>query len=177
MSPQRIHRTRTKGSRLPENTVCVTRGTKWGNPFLVFGSFTKADAVRKYEAGLFAGHLLVTVDDVRRELAGKNLACWCTPGTPCHAEVLLRIANPPEPLAIDLLLTEDERQPVTPEVHQSTRETLAQPVRVCDDFDDDFDDLLLVDPFNGDPPSRRKDSELNRVLSILDELASERGNG
>lgn len=175
MNPQRIHRTRTKGSRLPENTVCVTRGTKWGNPFLVFGSFTKADAVRKYEAGLFAGHLLVTVDDVRRELAGKHLACWCTPGTPCHAEVLLRIANPPEPLAIDLLLTEDERQPVTPEVHQSTRETLAQPVRACDDFDDDFDDLLVVDPYERHAPSRRSDREVADVLAILDSLETKGG--
>ena len=27
------------------------------------------------------------------ELKGKNLACWCKPGTPCHADVLLRMAN------------------------------------------------------------------------------------
>lgn len=27
------------------------------------------------------------------ELRGKNLACWCKPGTPCHADVLLRLAN------------------------------------------------------------------------------------
>ena len=41
----------------------------------------------------------------------------------------------------------------------------------------EIEEALLCDPFNGDPPSRRKDSELNRVLSILDELACERGNG
>lgn len=28
-----------------------------------------------------------------RELSGKNLACWCKPGEPCHADVLLEIAN------------------------------------------------------------------------------------
>lgn len=27
------------------------------------------------------------------ELCGKNLACWCKPGTPCHADVLLDLAN------------------------------------------------------------------------------------
>lgn len=27
------------------------------------------------------------------ELKGKNLACWCAPGAPCHADVLLDIAN------------------------------------------------------------------------------------
>ena len=37
----------------------------------------------------------VTVDGVDRlpELRGKNLACWCKPGSPCHADVLLEIAN------------------------------------------------------------------------------------
>lgn len=35
----------------------------------------------------------VTVEDVRRELAGKDLACWCKPGHPCHADVLLEVAN------------------------------------------------------------------------------------
>lgn len=31
----------------------------------------------------------------KAELAGKNLACWCSlePGTPCHADVLLELAN------------------------------------------------------------------------------------
>ena len=35
----------------------------------------------------------VTVEDVRRELAGRDLACWCPPDQPCHADVLLEIAN------------------------------------------------------------------------------------
>lgn len=29
----------------------------------------------------------------RAELAGKNLACWCKVGVPCHADVLLELAN------------------------------------------------------------------------------------
>jgi hypothetical protein len=37
------------------------------------------------------------------------------------------------------------------------------------------DDLINVDPFNGDPPSKRSDKELARTLAILDSL--ERGNG
>ncbi len=32
------------------------------------------------------------VDEIRAELAGKDLACWCKLGTPCHADVLLKIA-------------------------------------------------------------------------------------
>lgn len=35
----------------------------------------------------------LTVDDVRRELAGQNLACWCRLDQPCHADVLLEVAN------------------------------------------------------------------------------------
>jgi hypothetical protein len=34
----------------------------------------------------------VTVADVRRELAGRDLACWCSWGRPCHADVLLKVA-------------------------------------------------------------------------------------
>jgi hypothetical protein len=37
--------------------------------------------------------LKVTVDDVRRDLAGLSLGCWCKPGDPCHADVLLAAAN------------------------------------------------------------------------------------
>lgn len=29
------------------------------------------------------------------ELRGKNLACWCRSGEPCHADVLLELANRP----------------------------------------------------------------------------------
>ena len=31
--------------------------------------------------------------DVKSQLRGKNLACWCKPGACCHADVLLEIAN------------------------------------------------------------------------------------
>lgn len=34
-------------------------------------------------------------DDIRKALRGRNLACWCKIGAPCHAEVLLEIANRP----------------------------------------------------------------------------------
>lgn len=35
----------------------------------------------------------VTVDDVRRELRGKNLACTCPLNVSCHADILLAVAN------------------------------------------------------------------------------------
>jgi len=46
-------------------------------------------------------HLMADRDwilDHLRELRGKNLACWCKAGTPCHADILLRLANVPHHL-------------------------------------------------------------------------------
>lgn len=42
--------------------------------------------------------ITLTVADVQRELAGRNLACWCRAEDPCHADVLLEIANTPTEL-------------------------------------------------------------------------------
>ncbi|HZL05925.1 MAG TPA: DUF4326 domain-containing protein, partial [Coriobacteriia bacterium] len=36
------------------------------------------------------------LEDVRAALAGRDLACWCPLTDPCHADVLLEIANAPE---------------------------------------------------------------------------------
>lgn len=41
-------------------------------------------------------HLTVTPEMIRAELAGKVLACWCKDSDPCHADVLLAIANSEE---------------------------------------------------------------------------------
>ena len=43
-----------------------------------------------------------------------------------------------------------------------------------DEIDRDLDEMIQVDPYNGDSPSKRKDSELTRVLAILDSLEEER---
>ena len=46
-----------------------------------------------YRRDLIARSLPFTIDDVRRELKGKDLVCWCKPGAPCHADVLLAVTN------------------------------------------------------------------------------------
>lgn len=87
---------------MPENTVYVGRPTKYGNPFKVDdyenGQRLPRErlqqlAVDDYRRRLAQGQLPYTPADIRRELAGKDLACWCREGTPCHADVLLEIAN------------------------------------------------------------------------------------
>lgn len=45
-----------------------------------------------------------------------------------------------------------------------------------DEIDRELDEMIEVDPFNGDPPNKRSDKELDRLLSILDSI-DERGNG
>jgi len=104
--PERIQLRRTKGWRLPPNTVVVSRPSKWGNPFAVgddlFGNpewhhvRDRADAVRLFRS---VGQGAALEDDALAELRGKDLACWCPledengNRVPCHADVLLEWAN------------------------------------------------------------------------------------
>jgi hypothetical protein len=89
--PTRFQRSRRKGARLATSVIVVTRPTKWGNPHpLALG---RAEAVSRYRADLVAGRLTFTVDDVKRELRGRDLACYCPLDEPCHADVLLALAN------------------------------------------------------------------------------------
>jgi len=93
--PERIQLRRQKGWRKPEHAVVVSRPTRWGNPHRAPEPTPDAHraAVAAFRADLLAGRLPYDVDDVRRALAGADLACWCCAELPCHAEVLLEIAN------------------------------------------------------------------------------------
>jgi hypothetical protein len=69
----------------------VGRPTKWGNPFEIGRDGSRADVIRKYERWLVRQpHLMNALPELR----GKVLGCWCSP-LPCHAEVLIRLANAP----------------------------------------------------------------------------------
>lgn len=137
--PIRIQRRRTKGWKMPPNTVSVTRPGKWGNPFdfrksdccwLALSYGCRGDAAGRQEASVRAfrewiappgkGRKTVrvergvrmgtdtnsvqigprfivgpppTCEEIKAELRGKNLACFCPIGSPCHADVLLEVAN------------------------------------------------------------------------------------
>jgi hypothetical protein len=103
--PHRIQLRRTKGWRLPPNTVKVARPSTWGNPCRV-GSIdpltgenvaNAAHAVRLFRKRFFESadkHWNATMRRfARAELRGMNLACWCPLDQPCHADVLLEVAN------------------------------------------------------------------------------------
>lgn len=103
VKPKRIQRQRTRGWTMPAGAVYVGRPTKWGNPFKVSNGdcnhpdcgprshpvITRQMAVDSYRRWLSAG---VVVEAVR-ELRGKDLCCWCPLSSPCHADILLEIAN------------------------------------------------------------------------------------
>ena len=106
--PHRVQLKRTKGWRMPEDTVKVDRATKWGNPFVVGERYPviDEDGTLVRPAGqteplspaaaveLFRDQMdrFPEFDDLT-ELRGKNLACWCPLDQPCHADVLLELAN------------------------------------------------------------------------------------
>lgn len=117
LSPKRIQRRRTRGWRMPSGAVYVGRPSAWGNPFEVVPASGRRGGPLDMWGVIFAGQLLVrwdtralaaaeAVDRFRQwipprwaenaqyELAGRDLACWCPLDQPCHADVLLELANP-----------------------------------------------------------------------------------
>ena len=102
--PHRVQLSRRNGWRLPPNTVVVARPTKWGNPWKVGAEyivaqeggdrtarFTATECVSRYKLWLARNPHIVA--RARNDLRGKNLACWCKLDAPCHADVLLKLAN------------------------------------------------------------------------------------
>ena len=101
-SPHRVQLSRKAGAKLPPNTVVVSRPSKWGNPFKVTPERSQILAVGAFQTWLTVDGVTAGIADRKqwmldnlKELRGKNLACWCKPGTACHADVLLRLANDP----------------------------------------------------------------------------------
>ncbi|MHB8303632.1 MAG: DUF4326 domain-containing protein [Acidobacteriaceae bacterium] len=106
--PVRIQRKRTKGWMWPVGAVYVGRPTKWGNPFTIMehGRYV----ISNYRLRMLNLHLIDPT--AFEELRGKDLACWCGlcgkhkdgkplhevcgECSPCHADVLLEIANQDE---------------------------------------------------------------------------------
>src|SRR6476620_5167952 len=115
--PQRLQLSRHAGFNLQAASLDlnglpaqrVTRPAPWGNPFTIEDTATRykldRHAAQTKAVELCGQWLRGTLDKklspgeppnreaIRRELKGHNLACWCKPGTPCHSEVLIEIAN------------------------------------------------------------------------------------
>jgi len=121
-APKRIHLRRTKGWRKPEGAIVVARPSKWGNPFVVANPMYLDDSLALYRnlvrgvwspqilnerqwSDAYCGRIYLAhiewsermgdhpTSMIRAHLAGRDLACWCPLDQPCHADVLLEIAN------------------------------------------------------------------------------------
>ncbi len=76
---------------MPENAVYVGRPTRWGNPFPIGMLESPELATQAYRD--YIKTFPQIADAARRDLRGKDLACWCKEGAPCHADILLEVAN------------------------------------------------------------------------------------
>lgn len=119
--PQRVQLSRRKGWRKPEGTIVVARPGYWGNPFAIGRTprehrerdpglsdagrldrfdddhpLTRPEAIDSYRFWIptaigRSGRL--RAEEAREQLRGHDLACWCSLDGPCHADVLLELAN------------------------------------------------------------------------------------
>ena len=112
VKPIRVQLRRTKGWRMPENTVKVARPTKWGNPYRIINEegfpliegpdgrcmntrgedATNWHNCHRHAVALFRERCVDTLPNLE-PLRGKNLACFCQLDEECHADVLLELAN------------------------------------------------------------------------------------
>lgn len=98
--PERIQQKRTGGWRKPAGSRMVSRPSKWGNPFKV-GQVINGVTIDAAEAvALYREYLDEAMQTERgREeldlstLRGLDLGCYCPLDQPCHADVLLELAN------------------------------------------------------------------------------------
>lgn len=116
--PRRIQRSRKAGWKMPDGAVYVGRPTRWGNPWRAVERdqrwFIDGPMINPFRhpcgnregAALLAiqcfreklmrpmeGVLACSRVEIVSELRGRDLACWCKQGEPCHADVLLEVAN------------------------------------------------------------------------------------
>lgn len=115
--PQRMQLSRRAGFDLQQASQAlnglparrISRPGPWGNPFTIdemaqrYGLDRAAAQAKAVElCGLWLRGGLdpalspgpaPSIDVIRAALAGHNLACWCRAGTPCHADILIDLAN------------------------------------------------------------------------------------
>ena len=115
--PERIQLRRTKGWRKPEGAIVVARPSVFGNPFTMAGArewwpgpATATDALtRHFVVACFRDWItngpqgdwwflngkekFAQIRGRMNELRGHDLACWCPLDQPCHADVLMGLAN------------------------------------------------------------------------------------
>jgi hypothetical protein len=126
VTPVRMQLSRRKGFSLQAHSravnglpaINVARPSKWGNPWAIKGAREAGYSSNETELATWCARLFrewisgdqrsttrLLMDGEERVTAlraalptirGKNLACWCPLDGPCHADVLLDLANRPK---------------------------------------------------------------------------------
>lgn len=100
---------------MPENALYVGRPTVFGNPFKIGVHGNRQECLDKFrrcvtegdfvseeiwdlwqQAGGSVGWLVGIIRNpplLEKQLRGYDLACWCPENSPCHADILLELAN------------------------------------------------------------------------------------
>lgn len=110
---------------MPPGTVKVDRTTRWGNPFrvrkvsrdmsAVFDGETKLGELPHKAATilciqlfrLYATSRAHKEPDWLKPLCGKDVACWCRMGSPCHADAIINIIQKDRKVTISEEITND----------------------------------------------------------------------
>jgi hypothetical protein len=105
LTPKRIQRKRIKGWRMPKGAVYVGRPTHFGNDWTMKDAAIRGHldprVQRQWAIDAYRHDVMRNLNtpgtrwhrDELKKLRGKDLACWCPLDQPCHADVLLEIAN------------------------------------------------------------------------------------
>ena len=107
--PTRIQRKRTHGFRLPTNTICVNRGTKWCNPFKV-ADYGREKAIQMFrdcllnasmcycyldmdEAKIQYNRFIWIANNIHLIREADYVACFCGLDEACHGDALIEISQ------------------------------------------------------------------------------------
>ena len=74
---------------IPINAIYIGRGSFWGNPFKIGQDGSRVEVIEKYRQYINNSKF---INEIRKELRGKDLWCFCSPKL-CHGDILLEIAN------------------------------------------------------------------------------------
>lgn len=113
--PKRIQRKRTKGSKLPPNTLCCTRPSPFSNPFIGGGAakwfgiwLVEHPQLTTFKLVVYAnchlGYYLQLHKSADHNQTAKRyldnleelrqydfLACWCGPEDDCHCDTYIKL--------------------------------------------------------------------------------------
>ena len=122
--PKVLNRTKDHVGR---DAIYVGRPSPWGNPY---SGLDRTTNIQRYRTWLLNQPDLV--EKARRELRGHDLWCWCAP-LPCHADVLLSVANSDEEIIPDKPVVERAREPIARPVVTTTQNpitTIVEPTKI-----------------------------------------------